>query len=104
MNRIGHCTDNAFMESFCYSLKGELTRKTKFAPLAHLRKEIGRYIKQFYNNIRLHSGLNCMSPIKYGQSLVQQWQCPFYRGKIMWFQPNVHLSIANITTYPLSPL
>ena len=70
VNRIGYCTDNAFMESFYHSLKGELIRKTKFESIAHLRKEIGRYINQFYNNVRLHSGLNYMSPIKYEQSLV----------------------------------
>ena len=58
------------MESFYHSLKGELIRKTKFESIAHLRKEIGRYINQFYNNVRLHSGLNYMSPIKYEQSLV----------------------------------
>lgn len=70
VNRIGYSTDNAFMESFYHSLKGELIRKTQFESLAHLRKEIGRYINQFYNNVRLHSGLNYMSPIKYEQSLV----------------------------------
>lgn len=70
VNRIGYCTDNAFMESFYHSLKGELIRKTQFESLAHLRKEIGRYINQFYNNVRLHSGLNYMSPIKYEQNLV----------------------------------
>lgn len=70
VNRIGYCTDNAFMESFYHSLKGELIRKIKFESIAHLRKEIGRYINQFYNNVRLHSGLNYMSPIKYEQSIV----------------------------------
>jgi len=58
------------MESFYHSLKGELIRKTKFESVVHLRKEIGRYINQFYNSVRLHSGLNYMSPIKYEQSLV----------------------------------
>ena len=69
VNRIGYCTDNAFMESFYHSLKGELIRKSKFKSPAHLRKEIGRYINQFYNLVRLHSGLSYMSPIKYEQSL-----------------------------------
>ena len=69
VNRIGYCTDNAFMESFYHSLKGELIRKSKFKSPAHLRREIGRYINQFYNLVRLHSGLSYMSPIKYEQSL-----------------------------------
>lgn len=71
VNRIGYCTDNAFMESFYHSLKGELIRKTKFKSVNHLRKEIGRYINQFYNQVRLHSGLGYLSPIKYEQSLEQ---------------------------------
>lgn len=70
VNRIGYCTDNAFMKSFYHSLKGELIRKSKFKSPAHLRQEIGRYINQFYNRVRLHSGLSYMSPIKYEQGLV----------------------------------
>lgn len=69
VNRIGYCTDNAFMESFYHSLKGELIRKTVFKNVSVLRKEIAGYINQFYNRTRLHSGLSYMSPIKYEQSL-----------------------------------
>jgi len=69
VNRAGYCTDNAFMESFYHSLKGELIRKTVFKTVTHLRKEIAGYINQFYNRVRLHSGLDYLSPIKYEQSL-----------------------------------
>ena len=69
VNRAGYCTDNAFMESFYHSLKGELIRKTKFKSVAHLRNELGCYINQFYNQVRLHSGLGYVSPIKYEKSL-----------------------------------
>lgn len=69
VNRAGYCTDNAFMESFYHSLKGELIRKTKFKSVTHLRSELGCYINQFYNQVRLHSGLGYVSPIKYEQSL-----------------------------------
>ena len=65
VNRPGHCTDNAYMESFYHSLKGELIRKSHFKDIDHLRRAIGRYINQFYNTVRLHSGLDYNSPMEY---------------------------------------
>ena len=70
LNRPGHCTDNAFMESFYHSLKGELIRQTVFKSVDELRRSVSRYINQFYNTVRLHSGINYLSPIKFEQSLV----------------------------------
>lgn len=70
VNRPGHCTDNAFMESFYHSLKAELIRGTVFASVTELRKELKSYINQFYNPVRLHSGLGYMSPIEYEHCLV----------------------------------
>ncbi len=67
VNRPGYCTDNAFMESFYHSLKAELVRKRKFRSFKQLHRELGRYINQFYNSVRLHSGLGYTSPIKYEQ-------------------------------------
>ena len=69
LNRPGHCTDNAFMESFYHSLKGELIRQTVFKSVNKLRRELSRYINKFYNTVRLHSSLGYLSPIKYEQSL-----------------------------------
>ena len=65
MNRAGYCTDNAFMESFYHSLKGELVRGTVFTTTAELHDSLRRYINQFYNAIRLHSGIGYQSPMKY---------------------------------------
>ena len=65
VNRPGYCTDNAFMESFYHSLKGELIRKTDFKNMDELRKLLGRYINGFYNLVRLHSGIEYCSPIEY---------------------------------------
>lgn len=62
MNRPGHCTDNAHMESFFHSLKGEWIRGEKYATVDALRKDIRNYIVNFYNRTRLHSGLNYCSP------------------------------------------
>ncbi|EAR08142.1 ISCps3, transposase orfB [Reinekea sp. MED297] len=65
VNRPGYCTDNAYMESFYHSLKGELIRNQLFNGIDHLRREMGRYINQFYNRVRLHSGIEYYSPIEY---------------------------------------
>lgn len=65
VNRPGHCTDNAFMESFYHSFKGELLRKATFESFKELRRALGRYINKFYNAVRLHSGIGYCSPVEY---------------------------------------
>lgn len=67
MNRPGHCTDNAFMESFFHSLKAELIRGVTWSKIAELRRALSTYINRFYNTVRLHSGLAYESPIEYEQ-------------------------------------
>jgi len=62
MNRPGHCTDNAHMESFFHSLKGEWITGNKYATVDTLRNAIRDYIVNFYNRSRLHSSLNYCSP------------------------------------------
>lgn len=62
MNRPGHCTDNAHMESFFHSLKGEWITGNKYATVEALRNAIKDYIVNFYNRSRLHSSLNYCSP------------------------------------------
>ena len=62
MNRPGHCTDNAHMESFFHSLKGEWIRGHKYTTVKSLRQAIKDYIVCFYNRIRLHSSLDYQSP------------------------------------------
>ncbi|WP_232471534.1 IS3 family transposase [Halomonas sp. N3-2A] len=57
MNRPGQCTDNAEVESFFKTLKGELLHATSFVTMRQLRKHIKAYIEGFYNTQRLHSGL-----------------------------------------------
>lgn len=65
MNRPGQCTDNAFMESFYHSLKIELIRGSAYKKLKDLRKALSQYINNFYNSVRLHSGINYYTPIEY---------------------------------------
>ena len=62
MNRPGHCTDNAHMESFFHSLKGEWIRENEYATVNALKQAIRGYIVNFYNRTRLHSSLNYCSP------------------------------------------
>ncbi|NAP01597.1 IS3 family transposase, partial [Halomonas sp. MG34] len=45
MNRPGQCTDNAEVESFFKTLKGELLHATSFVTMRQLRKHIKAYIE-----------------------------------------------------------
>lgn len=65
MNRPGQCTDNAEVESFFKTLKGELLHATSFVTLSQLRKHIGQYIERFYNSHRLHSSLGYRTPLEF---------------------------------------
>lgn len=57
VNRAGHCTDNAFMESFYPTLKGELIRKSYYRTVKQLRPAWSGYINRFYNTVRMHSSI-----------------------------------------------
>lgn len=61
MSRKGHCWDNAHMESFFHSLKTEMVYFQIFRHLAEAVAYIMDYIR-FYNNERLHSGLDYRTP------------------------------------------
>lgn len=65
MSRPGYCTDNAEVESFFKSLKGELLHATSFVTLRQLRHHIKHYIERFYNTERLHSSLGYRSPLEF---------------------------------------
>lgn len=67
VNRPQHCTDNAHMESFYHTLKGELIRGRKFKNVRELRYALSGYLNSFYNYIRLHSGIGYLPPVKYEQ-------------------------------------
>lgn len=64
MSRKGNCLDNAIIENFFGILKSELFYIKKFRTIAELKTEIREYIN-YYNNERIKSNLNGMSPIKY---------------------------------------
>jgi transposase InsO family protein len=64
MSRKGNCLDNAVMESFFGLLKSELLYLHKFNSMEHFRMELVEYI-DYYNNKRIKSALNNMSPVQY---------------------------------------
>lgn len=64
MSRKGNCLDNAIIENFFGILKSELFYTKKFESIEQLKHEIKQYIN-YYNNERIKSNLNKMSPIKY---------------------------------------
>lgn len=67
MNRPGQCTDNAHMESFFHTLKAERLHGETFASERELRLILAGHITQFYNQVRLHSGIGYRSPVEYEQ-------------------------------------
>ncbi len=69
MSAQGNCYDNAAMEAFWSTLKGELIQGRTFENLADARLAIFDYIEAFYNRQRLHSALDYRSPVEFEQ----QW-------------------------------
>ena len=62
LSRPGKCTDNAHMESFFHSMKAELIRNTTFQNAEELKYALARYINDYYNRKRLHSGIDYCYP------------------------------------------
>ena len=64
MSRKGNCLDNAIIENFFGVLKSELFYLKKYKSILELTQDIKEYIK-YYNNIRIRTNLNGMSPKEY---------------------------------------
>ena len=69
MSRSGDCYDNAAMESFFSTLKGECVHRASFRSRAEARQSIFEYIECFYNRQRRPSTLNYVSPVEYEQQM-----------------------------------
>lgn len=67
MSRTGNCYDNAVMESFFATLKGECAYR-QFTTKSEARLTIFEYIEVWYNRQRLHSSLGYLSPVDFEQS------------------------------------
>lgn len=68
MSRKANCHDNAVMENFFGILKAEMFHGQKFSCINKLRKAVAAYIT-YYNNDRIKSKLNRLSPVKYRTQL-----------------------------------
>jgi putative transposase len=67
MSRTADCYDNAAMESFFHSFKGECIDCQPFQTRAQARSSTFDYLECFYNRTRRHSTLHYMSPLEYEQ-------------------------------------
>lgn len=67
MSRTGNCYDNAAMESFHATLKGECAF-SQFKTKADARTSIFEFIEVWYNRQRMHSTLGYLSPAEFEQS------------------------------------
>jgi putative transposase len=62
MSRKGDCWDNAPMESFYATLKGELVDQRDYATRNEARADVFQYVEGFYNRRRLHSAIGYLTP------------------------------------------
>ena len=69
MSRPAPYYDNARMESFWATLKGELIGDHVFATRAEAKTELFDYIEVFYNRRRLHRALGSQSSVDYENNL-----------------------------------
>ncbi|RMG61941.1 MAG: IS3 family transposase [Calditrichaeota bacterium] len=66
MSRKGNCYDNAMMESFFSSFKRELgDGKTAFSTRREAYIAVKDYLENYYNRVRIHSGIENMSPVQF---------------------------------------
>jgi len=68
MSRKVNCYDNAITETFFHTLKVECVYQQphlQFSSQEQAIMEITDYIDKFYNNKRLHSSLDYLSPVDY---------------------------------------
>lgn len=62
MSRKGNCWDNAPMESFYATLKGELVEERDYLTHGEARADVFQYVEGFYNRRRLHSASGYLTP------------------------------------------
>ena len=75
MSRKGNPWDNAACESFMKTLKSEEVYRTEYRDKADARSRIGEFLERVYNEKRLHSALQYMSPNNYERRLTSSRPC-----------------------------
>jgi putative transposase len=69
MSRTADCYDNAAMESFFHSFKGECVDGQSFQTRSQARSSTFDYVETFSNRTRSHSTLQYLSPLAYEQTM-----------------------------------
>lgn len=65
MSRKGSCWDNAVVESFFATLKGELVDDARWMTRTEARNAVVQWIEGWYNRERMHSSLGDVSPLEF---------------------------------------
>jgi transposase InsO family protein len=73
MSRVGCPYDNAMAESFMKTLKTEEVEGRAYRDIAEARDNIGAFIEEVYNQHRLHSALDYLSPEEYEKDQQVPW-------------------------------
>lgn len=71
MGDVGACWDNAVVERFFGSLKHDWLFKIPMQNLKAMKKDVGAYMR-YYNNDRLHTANDDLSPAAYERQFLQQ--------------------------------
>ncbi|CAN0625678.1 transposase [Burkholderia multivorans] len=65
MSRRANAWDNAPMESFFKTLKVECIYQTRYETRAQARPDIVDWIEGYYNRQRMHTSIDCCTPVEY---------------------------------------
>ncbi|WP_082918892.1 IS3 family transposase [Cellulosimicrobium sp. I38E] len=65
MGSIGHCYDNAVIESFWSSMQVELLDRRRWRTRLELANAIFEYLDFFHNRQRRHSALGWLTPVEF---------------------------------------
>ena len=72
MSRPGNPYDNAWAESFMKTLKTEEVDGRRYRDLEHATSSIGTFIEEVYNQQRLHSALDYLSPMEFEAQIAKR--------------------------------
>jgi transposase InsO family protein len=85
MSRPANPYDNASCESFLKTLKQEEIDANRYRDLGHLRRNMERFIEQYYNRLRLHSALGYRPPEEFEHAVAPATSSA--AATMQWFRP-----------------